>query len=299
MRTFTARLTGLLITAIICLGFSFSGPVSAQSNDSGDTNNKCRAFSLHSALSEAQDTPDPRLPRGLPGATKSKDVDAETAVQGFAGLLQRVINGLTGIAAAIAIFFIVFNAGGFMLAAGDMEKIKKARNGIIWALVGLLLIMFSYVIAKTAISLTYSGSSATEGHNTFNQDCPPEPGPTPASTVASNLAAETPAACEANFVENNLPDACYDGATDGSRQAGGQACNTDEVCVAMNLPAGCDMGAIQTELGAIPKGSGQSGVNIESGNYAGLGSKCSEADGKYGECTRRALEKYLSNKCGA
>lgn len=69
--------------------------------------------------------------------------------------MQKFGNKITSYAAALAVLFIVFN--GFMLvtAAGDEDQINKAKTGIRWALIGLVLLGFAYIIVKTVISLAY------------------------------------------------------------------------------------------------------------------------------------------------
>ena len=71
--------------------------------------------------------------------------------------LQKIMNGLTAIVAAIAIYFIVLNAFMLVTAFGDSDKISKAKSGLTWSGAGFLLIVFSYIIVKTIVFITYSG----------------------------------------------------------------------------------------------------------------------------------------------
>lgn len=269
-------------------------PEAAETADADEEDDNCGSnpYSLYSALKSAQNVQGDGaviIPNGLPGSTQSKDIGATSALAGVAGLLQRIINGLTAIAAAVAVFFIVFNGGGMLLAVGDTERIKKAREGIMWALLGLLLIMGSYVIAKTAISLTYSGSNQmTEGSN-FSIDCKDEEDSgTPEDPV--------PAACEADFM-NNIPAACYDGDVSAVQSRTDAECSIESfqpVCDLMSaegdLSGECSMENIQSAMGA-----GQPGTDF----YADPSARCAQSDGKYGRCTRDALNNYLGDKCSA
>jgi len=284
MKKFMNRFSAICVMFVLAVGLMTVNI----SHTEAQTKKKCNnAYSLHKALSSAQDTATPYIPIGLPGATQSKNIQAESAITGFAGLIQRFINGLTGIAAALAIFFIVFNGGGMMLAAGDTEKIKKARQGCIWALIGLLVIMFSYVIAKTAISLTYSGAdeiSQQQKNNVFDEDCddgthtPPVTPETQTEEVPESTACTVP----------RPPTSCFDSNPGSSVQSrNGEACTQadfDPICLEMGLGAGCPVAAIQGEL---QKGS----------HYANPDDACSQADNLYGQCTQAALEDYLSKKC--
>ncbi|MCF7906044.1 pilin [Candidatus Gracilibacteria bacterium] len=126
---------------------------------------------------EAQDdAPKTEAGYGLKQALESLDAyeeDGETLIlpQHLAGVdselsgtaddvtlyLQRIINGVAGIAATLAVAFLVVNAFALVTATGGSDKIAKAKKGVIWSLVGLLLIIGSYVVVKTIIALTYSG----------------------------------------------------------------------------------------------------------------------------------------------
>ncbi len=70
---------------------------------------------------------------------------------------QKLINVLVVLAGAIAVIFIIYNAIVLVVAAGNSDQITNAKKGLFWAVIGLVLIIFAYVIVKTIISLTYSG----------------------------------------------------------------------------------------------------------------------------------------------
>jgi len=63
-------------------------------------------------------------------------------------LYGRLIYSFMGITGAIAL--IMFLVGGFqwMTAAGNPEKVKKGRDTLMWAVLGLIVIFSSYAILK-------------------------------------------------------------------------------------------------------------------------------------------------------
>ncbi|MCF7812524.1 pilin [Candidatus Gracilibacteria bacterium] len=93
----------------------------------------------------------------------------ETELQGDASdvtsFLQRFINALAGVATAIAILFLIQNAFTLITAAGG-EAVSNAKKGIMWSLIGLIVIIGSFVVVKTVISLLYSGEVLSEEEKT-------------------------------------------------------------------------------------------------------------------------------------
>ena len=246
------------------------------------------AFSLHKALGAAQNVKESGkavvVPTGLPGATQSENTNKDAAITGFTGLLQRIINGLTGVAASVAVFFIVFNSGGMILAAGDTEKIKKSRTAIVWALLGLLLIMGSYIIAKTAISLTYSGTVAEECID-------------PASPEGQAILAEQEINNRCENIPAAIPQSCYSGGYNSSSLNGDEeSCNATvnaspelaSVCEFMQIDRdACSIAVVQNEVSEFYAGDG---CRVPAG-------RADHADGEYGTCTEQAIGRYIDSQC--
>ena len=67
-------------------------------------------------------------------------------------IVGRIINAIFGLVGSVAL--VLFIAGGltWMTAAGNEEKIKKGRGIIVWAVIGLAVIFFSYAILKFFLS---------------------------------------------------------------------------------------------------------------------------------------------------
>ena len=102
--------------------------------------------------------------------------------------IQKFINGLTGIVAAIAIYFIVLNAFNLVTAFGDSDRISKAKSGLTWSGVGFLLMVFAYVIVKTIMFITFSGEMAREAEEQKKVEIVT----TPAPEIRPPAAAELP-----------------------------------------------------------------------------------------------------------
>jgi len=76
----------------------------------------------------------PIKPVGLP----KPDADA--------GALSGILNIAFGIAGALALLVIVVSGLRYVTSAGDPEKASKAKNGIVYALIGLLILISARAI---------------------------------------------------------------------------------------------------------------------------------------------------------
>lgn len=70
-------------------------------------------------------------------------------------LLHRIVSIILSIAGVIAIFFIIQNAFGLVTSAGGEEKVTQHKKGLMWAIIGLILIILSYSIIRFIIDLTF------------------------------------------------------------------------------------------------------------------------------------------------
>jgi predicted cobalt transporter CbtA len=109
-------------------------------------------YSLQNGL---EDLGSPDYPKHLVDAEETKELAGNAS--DITRFIQKIANGITTVAASIAVFFIVYNAFGLVKSAGDSDSIGNSKKGLIWSLAGLALIMFAYVLVKTIISIIYSG----------------------------------------------------------------------------------------------------------------------------------------------
>ncbi len=81
-------------------------------------------------------------------------VDAPTGIVKQAadsGTLTNVFNVVLALAGAVAVAFIIWSGLQFMLSQGEPAKIKSAREGILYALIGLVIVMFAFTILNYVI----------------------------------------------------------------------------------------------------------------------------------------------------
>lgn len=107
-------------------------------------------YSLQDALKEHGGN---IAPKYLPGMQTQRTGSAKDITT----VAQKATNVLIGFAGVVTVFFFVWNAVVLVLSVGGAEEITKAKRGLTWAAVGLVLIIFAYVIVKSIIFVTYSG----------------------------------------------------------------------------------------------------------------------------------------------
>lgn len=67
-------------------------------------------------------------------------------------LIGRVITAVLGVVGSIALLMVIYGGFTWMLAAGSSEKIKKGRDIIVWAMLGLVVIFTSYALVRFVIT---------------------------------------------------------------------------------------------------------------------------------------------------
>lgn len=66
-------------------------------------------------------------------------------------LVTNIFNAVLAIAGAVAVVFIVWGGIQYTLSQGDPGKIKKAKDTLLYSIVGLIIVMFSFVILNYVI----------------------------------------------------------------------------------------------------------------------------------------------------
>lgn len=65
--------------------------------------------------------------------------------------LPTIFNAVLGIAAAVAVAFIVFGGIKYVLSRGEPDEIKQARDTILYAIIGLIVVVVSFMLVNFVI----------------------------------------------------------------------------------------------------------------------------------------------------
>jgi hypothetical protein len=81
-------------------------------------------------------------------------------------IIGNIINAMLGIVGSLALAVFIFGGFTWVTSAGNDEKIKKGKDMVMWAAMGLALIFTSYAIIGFVLNaITGPGGGATSGNN--------------------------------------------------------------------------------------------------------------------------------------
>lgn len=65
--------------------------------------------------------------------------------------LASIISGVLGMAGVIAVIFVIIGGIKYVISQGEPAQLQKAKETIIYALVGLAFVMFAFVIVRFVV----------------------------------------------------------------------------------------------------------------------------------------------------
>jgi hypothetical protein len=77
------------------------------------------------------------------------------------GLIKIVINWLLGIAFAVAVLFLIIGGFWYITSAGNEETAEKGKGTAVNAIIGIVIIIMSYVIINVISNLVSNPSSSS------------------------------------------------------------------------------------------------------------------------------------------
>jgi|GEM_PF-1038470 len=133
----------------------------------------CFAAPLYNSDLQARITLDNSLkPDNSPGVIiNATGPGAEAAAGNY--LLQLLAGALISIAAPVAIVIIAISGLFAVVSHGDQGMMDKAKKALTWAIIGLITIIFSWVIIRTVVSLILTANSNQNTSQTPAQQAAP------------------------------------------------------------------------------------------------------------------------------
>ena len=79
----------------------------------------------------------------------------------FQGIFEVAIRILLSLAFISAVLFIVISGYRFITSAGNEEMVEKAKKNLLWAVVGLVVILLAWIILSVIVTTINTGSAGT------------------------------------------------------------------------------------------------------------------------------------------
>ena len=118
-------------------------PIAAPSSVENIANNVCRGvISAETGISS-------------PGTTISSC--KETADSGLGFISKRIINVFSIVVGIVSVIMIIVGGFRYIISGGDSSSVQGAKNTILYAIVGLVIVLFAQVIIRFVLTNLASG----------------------------------------------------------------------------------------------------------------------------------------------
>ena len=75
-------------------------------------------------------------------------------------VMGRLITAMLGVTGSIALLMFVYGGFLWLISAGDANKVKKGKEVMQWAVLGLVVIVLAYTIVRAVVTALESGTIA-------------------------------------------------------------------------------------------------------------------------------------------
>ncbi len=89
---------------------------------------------------------------GLRLANPNANCNPGTAESDFGGIIDTIIDILSVIVGAAAVIMIIIGGFRYVISNGDANGVSGAKNAILYAIVGLVIVVFAQTIVKFVLS---------------------------------------------------------------------------------------------------------------------------------------------------
>lgn len=104
---------------------------------------------------------DPFCNAGVPEEVRKSmgcDMTPEEAGAAFNNTIINIINAVLGVIGLVAVIFVVYGGFLYLTSAGDAGKVKKGKDTLLYACIGLVIVGLSFAIVNFVIINLINGS---------------------------------------------------------------------------------------------------------------------------------------------
>jgi hypothetical protein len=109
---------------------------------------------------------------GACDAAGSASCDSSAAPKTLNDTIKEIIDILSVIGGAAAVVMIVIAGFRFVTSGGNAESTKSARNTIIYAVIGLVVIALAQIIVHFTLNTVIDTNTGSPAHNSSGTNCP-------------------------------------------------------------------------------------------------------------------------------
>lgn len=141
--------TTVFVSGFMALPLSIIGTssVSAQLNSDSSL---CSGSNL--SLKPASDSYNPCADKNGDGKVDGADAAVDSSQSKLDNLVKQVITVLSVIIGIVAVIFIIIGGAKYITSGGDSGKVSSAKNTVIYALVGLIIVALAQVMVRFVLS---------------------------------------------------------------------------------------------------------------------------------------------------
>lgn len=72
-------------------------------------------------------------------------------------VIGRIIQGALGVLGSLALLMLIWGGFQWLTSAGNTEKIEKGTSTMLWAIIGVIVVMSSFILVQTVIRVLTEG----------------------------------------------------------------------------------------------------------------------------------------------
>lgn len=73
-------------------------------------------------------------------------------------VIGRLVQALLGVVGALALLMFVWGGFQWLTSMGSPDKVKKGKDTLIWAAIGIAIIMMAYTLVRAVVTALQSGT---------------------------------------------------------------------------------------------------------------------------------------------
>lgn len=96
-------------------------------------------------------------------ANQANTGNCQNATNGFDTLLKSIINVISVIVGAVAVVMIIVGGLRYITSGGESSSVSGAKNTILFAIIGLIIVVFAQLIVQFVLDRVINSSITTGG----------------------------------------------------------------------------------------------------------------------------------------